>query len=220
MVRRVPSLIRRNSRIIVTAASFAACLVFLCLCSAADSAPAPPALTTSAASTAMTYAQDKQFLGQYTKVIELTDGAAARLVVCPEYQGRVMTSSCEADAGRSFGWIHKSFITAGKPDARFNNYGGEDRLWLAPEGGQFSLWFAPGAKQNLDNWYTPPGLNEGAFDVLPSKDAKTCHMQREIKLTNASNTVFQTGCRSTDSVDEPRRFRQALRPRAAAIDRR
>jgi hypothetical protein len=192
MVRQVPSLIGRNFSTIVTAAGFAVCLIAVHPCSAADPAPAPPALTTSTASTAMTFAQDKQFLGQHTKVIELTDGAA-RLAVCPEYQGRVMTSSCEADAGRSFGWIHKSFITAGKPDARFNNYGGEDRLWLAPEGGQFSLWFAPGAKQNLDNWYTPPGLNDGAFDVLPSKDATTCHMQREIKLTNASNTVFQLG---------------------------
>jgi len=103
----------------------------------------------------MSYSQAKQFLSQHAKVLELTNGNV-RVAVCPEYQGRVMTSTCDGDSGASFGWINQKFITAGQPDPHFNNYGGEDRLWLSPEGGQFSLWFAPGAKQDLDHWFTPP----------------------------------------------------------------
>ena len=76
-----------------------------------------------------------------------------------------MTSACAAD-GPSFGFIHREYIEAGKLNKHFNNYGGEDRLWLSPEGGQFSLWFKPGVKQTLANWYTPPAFNEGDWKVV------------------------------------------------------
>jgi hypothetical protein len=201
MASWLPCLAKLNTRNLTIAASFVVCSVTSTLGVAADPAPS-----------AMTYAQDKQFLGQHTKVIELSDGAAGRIAICPEYQGRVMTSSCESDAGRSFGWINRPYITAGKNDLHFNNYGGEDRLWLAPEGGQFSLWFAPGAKQNLDNWYTPPGINEGAFDVVASKDNSTCHLQRELKLTNASSTVFQLGVDRQIRLLGPTEFGRAFGP--------
>ena len=54
-----------------------------------------------------------------------------------------MTSSLDGDEGMSFGFVCNDFIDKGKNDIRFNNYGGEDRIWLSPEGGQFSLWFKP-----------------------------------------------------------------------------
>jgi hypothetical protein len=34
-------------------------------------------------------------------------------------------------------------------------YGGENRLWIGPEGGRFSVFFKPGAEQVYDNWQTP-----------------------------------------------------------------
>ena len=68
------------------------------------------------------------------------------MAVCPEWQGRVMTSTCGGLDGPSFGFVNREFIEAGKLDPHFNNYGGEDRLWLSPEGGQFSLWFKPGVE--------------------------------------------------------------------------
>jgi len=63
-----------------------------------------------------------------------------------------MTSSCDGLQGLSFGFINKDFIDAGQPNPHFNNYGGEDRFWLSPEGGPFSLWFKQGVDQVLDNW--------------------------------------------------------------------
>ena len=52
-----------------------------------------------------TYGYDVQFLSMYHDVVELKRGNAAILIV-PDYQGRVMTSTCEGEGGFSFGWIN------------------------------------------------------------------------------------------------------------------
>lgn len=137
-----------------------------------------------------TFRSAREFLRAHTEVIELVqrDGRA-RVLVCPAYQGRVMTSTSADETGASYGWINTAFIEAGKQDKHFNNYGGEDRFWLAPEGGQFSLWFAPGAKQTFENWLTPPALNQGAFQVV-EKRADYLRLSRRIHLINASRTKF------------------------------
>jgi hypothetical protein len=140
----------------------------------------------------MNYAETIAFLGKHTKVVELTDGNA-RVAVSPEWQGRVMTSTCGGKEGTSFGFVHDDYINAGKTDLHFNNYGGEERLWLSPEGGQFSLWFAPGklgAKQNLENWFTPPAFNEGAWKVVSGSN-EPLRMAAMMKLKNTSGTDFQ-----------------------------
>jgi len=139
----------------------------------------------------MTYREAKDYLAKHTKVIELaSEDGTARVAICPEWQGRVMTSTCGGSDGPSFGFLHRDFIDEGKPNLQFANYGGEDRMWLSPEGGQFSLWFKPGAAQNLDHWFTPPAMNEGPFDVAPGRDAAACRMSRRMELANASATAF------------------------------
>jgi hypothetical protein len=142
------------------------------------------------ASAQMTYAEAKAVLKRHTNVIELRDGDT-RVAICPKLQGRVMTSTFDGPEGRSLGWVNTEFLDANKSSPVFNNYGGEDRFWLGPEGGQFALWFAAGAKQELPNWYTPAGLNDGAFDVAVDLDALTCKMNRTAKFVNASNTQFE-----------------------------
>ena len=136
----------------------------------------------------MTYGEARAFLAKHTELIELTNDAGARVAICPEWQGRVMTSTCGGMEGLSFGFVNDEFITAGKPDRHFNNFGAEERLWLSPEGGQFSLWFEPGKPQNLDNWFTPPAFNEGAWKVVSS--APSLCMAATMKLQNTSGTQF------------------------------
>ncbi len=136
------------------------------------------------------YGAVRDFLVAHTSVVELTGENGERVAICPEYQGRVMTSTCGDLTGRSFGWVNKSFIERGETDRHFNNFGGEDRLWLGPEGGPFSLWFAPGAEQNLDNWITPSVLNDGAFKITSDKEAPHYRLGRQIKFTNAARTPF------------------------------
>lgn len=139
---------------------------------------------------ATTYRDDLEFLARHTQVVELTDGAGARVAICPEYQGRVMTSTCAGPEGPSFGWINRRFIEEGRQDRHFNNYGGEDRFWLGPEGGQFALWFAPGAQQVLANWITPPGLNDGPFRIVSRAQDPYYRLTRRMQLLNASGTRF------------------------------
>jgi hypothetical protein len=111
------------------------------------------------------------------------------VAVCPAWQGRVMTSSCDGMQGQSFGFVNDEFIKAGKLDPHFNNYGAEERMWLSPEGGQFSLWFAPGKQQVFDDWFTPPAFNEGAWKVV-SAPSEPLRMATTMKLGNASGTQF------------------------------
>lgn len=160
---------------------------------------APPALAADKEGDSVTknYAQAIEFLGRHTKVIELKGDGDTRVAICPEYQGRIMTSTFGGTNGASLGWINYDFIEAGKPSPVFNNYGGEDRFWLGPEGGQFGLWFnGEFAKefqnspvQTVDRWFTPPALNTGAFQV-DGADAKTCRLSRRIRVTNAAEHTF------------------------------
>lgn len=153
--------------------------------------PSAGARAEDAATQPPTYRQVRQFLSKHTKVVELTNDAKGRLIVCPEYQGRVMTSTLDGEDGMSFGFICHEFIKKGKNDPHFNNYGGEERMWISPEGGQFSLWFKPAVKtQKLEDWYTPKDLNEGPWQVVSAKGDPCVRMKRKMKLQNTSGTKF------------------------------
>ena len=47
-----------------------------------------------------------------------------------------------------------------------NAYGGENRLWLGPEGGRFSLFFPKGAKMEFANWKTPAAFDREPWRVM------------------------------------------------------
>lgn len=149
-------------------------------------------LIPSAKGDEMSYKEAKAYLDKHTKVVELSDGDAV-VAVCPEWQGRVMTSSCKGPEGTSFGFICKDYIDSGEYNPHFANYGAEDRFWLSPEGGQFSLWFKPGAEQNLTNWFTPPALNKGPYEVAPGASKTQCRMTRKMEFENTSETKFKLG---------------------------
>src|SRR5262245_40663865 len=86
------------------------------------------------------FADDVRFLESHGKTIVLADGRA-KVAVSPALQGRVMTST--AGAGTSFGWINRQYFNdakAGKINPHMGPFGGEDRFWLGPEGGQFSIF--------------------------------------------------------------------------------
>src|SRR5207248_868697 len=104
------------------------------------------------------------------------------------YQGRVMTSAVDT-AGKSFGWINRDFIAAGKTGTQFDNYGGEDRFWLGPEGGQFGLYFPPGKAFSFDAWQVPAGLQEGAWEMTEATPARAV-FKHTIAVTNWSGTPF------------------------------
>ncbi len=108
---------------------------------------------------------DVRFLQEHgLQPVVLKNKTGARVVVSPEYQGRVMTSTMDGDDGYSCGWINYKLIRSGRKTPHINAYGGEDRFWLGPEGGQFSIYFPKGAEFTFENWQVP-----AIFDTEPWK---------------------------------------------------
>lgn len=151
---------------------------------------APAAAPQTPTPGAATFAQDLAFLQAHGDVQVLTAPTGARVAVSPKYQARVMTSAVEAD-GRSLGWINRPFIEAGRTGTPFDNYGGEDRFWLGPEGGQFGLYFPPGQPFVFSEWQTPAALQEWIWH-LKSARTTTDHADfvRALGVTNHSGTRF------------------------------
>jgi len=136
-----------------------------------------------------TFGYDLAFLKKHhNNAIQLKNGDAS-LIVLPKYQGRVMTSTAEGDKGFSFGWINHDLIASGQPTPHFNAFGGEERFWLGPEGGQFSIYFKPGAPFTFDNWYVPPSLDTEAFDIVSTTSTEAL-FNKKIHLLNYSGTIF------------------------------
>jgi hypothetical protein len=135
------------------------------------------------------FKDDLAFLQAHTQVIVLGAGGPAQVAVNPDLQGRVMTSTATGPDGLSFGWIGREAIASGVNNPHMNSFGGEDRFWLGPEGGQFSIFFKKGDPFDLDHWWTPPAVNEGAFDVV-SQAADRIRFRKVIRLVNYSATEF------------------------------
>lgn len=137
------------------------------------------------------YGYDAKFLKdngiKYAELVS-ADGSS-KVMVIPAWQGRVMTTSASGDEGSSYGWINYRFIREGKVSKQFNPVGGEERLWLGPEGGPFSLYFKSPENQVYENWVVPTVFDTESFNVR-SQDKKHIHFEKEAHLTNASGTVF------------------------------
>ena len=104
-----------------------------------------------------------------------------------------MTSAVSA-SGRSLGFINRDFIAAGKTATAFDNYGGEDRFWLGPEGGQFGLYFAPAQPFDFDHWQTPHALQEGTWQAR-SRTPTSISYEHAFSVTNHAGREFKVNVR-------------------------
>lgn len=139
------------------------------------------------------FASDVAFLQDYVDVIQLSDPSGnGKVAVSAALQGRVMTSSSFGDEGNSYGWINKELFKSKDTLDHINVFGGEERFWLGPEGGQYSLFFKKGVDFNLDNWYTPKLIDLDHFDVKEvNKNSAT--FTKNGTLTNYSGFKFDIG---------------------------
>jgi hypothetical protein len=153
---------------------------------------------TSSTANTHSFADDLVFLENHGKVVVLESTNGGRVAVSPQYQGRVMTSAVDAN-GQSLGFVHRAFIEARKTGTAFDNYGGEDRFWLGPEGGQFGLYFPPGQTFEFDHWQTPHALQEGAWRVEKSSP-RSITFATVMSLPNWSGTKFDVAVERTVSV--------------------
>jgi hypothetical protein len=145
---------------------------------------------------ASTYGDDIAFLRKHTRIIELGQGDS-KLAVAPAWQGRVMTSTAKGSTAHGFGWIGREAVKLGilPQDQRtglnrhIHVFGGEERLWLGPEGGRFALFFPPGVKQEFEHWKTPALLDTEPFPIV-SQTPLSVSFQRQAELTNRAGTTF------------------------------
>jgi hypothetical protein len=145
-----------------------------------------------------TFDDDLAFLNQHGSTKVLSAPSGARVAISSSYQARVMTSTL-APGGQSLGFINRKFIEAGKSATQFDNYGGEDRFWLGPEGGQYGLYFPAQKPFSFDNWQTPHGLQEGAW-VVTSETPTSVTFGHNIALSNYAKTPFQVQVERTVSL--------------------
>jgi hypothetical protein len=152
------------------------------------------------AASARTFDQDLAFLESHVEVVRLEDArSGARVLVVPAWQGRVMTSAPGGKGARGYGWLNDELIA----------FGGEDRLWLGPEGGQFSIFFKAGDPFDLEHWQTPPLFDTEAWAVT-ERDAAHVTCARRGRLVNYSRAGFDVALERTVSLLGPEEVARSL----------
>nr|WP_231744436.1 DUF6786 family protein [Stieleria neptunia] len=172
-----------------------------------------------------TFHDDLEFLERHTPIVVLQRDEAA-VAIAPDYQGRVMTSTFDQDQGPSFGWINRKVIQAGllsdpqrkgKLEEHIYIFGGEERFWLGPEGGQFALFFKPGTKFEFSDWTTPPAIDTEPFELI-AKSNHSAEFKRDCELTNYSGTTFSMGIERTIRLLDEEAIADALQSQSVPSD--
>ena len=151
------------------------------------------------------FGYDRVFLKEnsvdYIELFNLS--GKSKLLISPAFQGRVMTSTADGDSGLSFGWLNYKLLVSGQKNEQFNPVGGEERLWMGPEGGQFSIYFRHKDSFLFKNWKVPAFLDTEPFDVL-SRDSNSVTLGREANFLNYRGTVFDVNItRKVRLMDAP-----------------
>ncbi|MFD2887988.1 DUF6786 family protein [Chitinophaga cymbidii] len=149
-----------------------------------------PCKETETAGTPDSFGEDVAFLQKHLQnvVVLQSESDSSRVVVTGDYQARVMTSTAGGHEGKSFGWINYDLVSSGKLVPHINAFGGEERFWLGPEGGQYALYFPPGKPFDFDNWQTPGMIDTAHYQVQSqSPTAVTYHYAGSIQNYSGYN---------------------------------
>ena len=148
-----------------------------------------------------TFGEDSAYLQKYTRTFTMARGGS-RIAVTPEYQGRVMTSTTGGADGKSIGWINYELVAAGEFQEHINVFGGEDRFWLGPEGGQFALFFGSDADYTLEDWQTPAPIDTEPYELV-ERGEHSALFRHEFEVSNKSGHAFQMRVERRIEITEP-----------------
>ena len=163
------------------------------------------------------FADDVAFMEEHTPIVLLHRDDAA-VAVAPAYQGRVMTSTFDRKFGPSFGWINRPVIEKGllsdeekkgQLEEHIYIFGGEERFWLGPEGGQYALFFKPGSQFEFSNWATPPAIDTETFELVEQTET-SAQFNHKAELINRSGTHFKVGIERTIKLLDKQNASQLL----------
>lgn len=148
-----------------------------------------------------TYGYDVDFFKKNNvEIVELaSEDGQSKIILVPAYQGRVMTSTAGGNAGDSYGWINYKFIESGEIDPQFCPFGGEERFWLGPEGGPYSLFFKKGDPQVFANWNVPKIIDTKPFSVT-AQSGSSASFAGSAHMHNASGAHLDVGMERTVSL--------------------
>jgi len=133
------------------------------------------------------FEKDLAFLRKHDDSVVVLSRGNSRVIVSPKYQAKVFTST--SGDGSSFGWINYKAFDA-EADPHMNAYGGENRIWLGPEGGPFSLFFARGFEMSFANWKIPGAFDTESWELASTSDTMVS-LKKDMKLPNYSGTELR-----------------------------
>lgn len=137
-----------------------------------------------------TFGYDLHYLQAKDSLVVLSDAAGeAQVIVSPGYQGKVFTSTASGLRGPSLGYLNYKALDATELNPHMNGYGGENRFWLGPEGGRYSVYFAPGDAQVYDNWHTPKPTDSEPWQVVGS-GPRSVSLAKAMDVQNYKGTRF------------------------------
>ena len=143
-----------------------------------------------------TYAYDAAFIKKYSSHPVELQNENMKVLLAADYQGRVMTTTATGDSGNSYGWINYELIASGKKKKQFNAIGGEERFWLGPEGGQYSIYFKKGDSFNIAHWQVPAVVDTETYDIVQSSKSSVTFSKTAV-LTNYSGKTFNLDIKRT-----------------------
>lgn len=127
---------------------------------------------------------------QDPNLLLLTDEENKGIVILStKYQGKVFTSTATGLTGKSLGWVNYKAFESNELNEHIHAYGGEDRLWIGPEGGQYSIFFKNGNQQDFANWHTPSAIDTESWQLI-SNSTRRVVMSKEMTLKNYLGTTF------------------------------
>jgi hypothetical protein len=137
-----------------------------------------------------TFGYDLNYLSEKDNLIVLKgEDGNAQIIVSAKYQGKVFTSTATGLSGNSLGFVNYKVFDSGVIDEHMNGYGGENRFWLGPEGGKYSVYFAPGAEQVFDNWHTPKPIDTEAWNIVSTGETEAV-LEKEMQVNNYLGTML------------------------------
>lgn len=150
-----------------------------------------------------TFGYDLNYLSAKDSLVVLSgNDGCSRVIVSPKYQAKVFTSTVAGLKGMSLGYLNYKALDAPGINEHMNGYGGENRLWLGPEGGRFSIFFRPGTQQVYDNWCTPAPIDTEPWRVIVSGRTSVT-LEKEIQVTNYLGTELRACITRSIALLEP-----------------
>ena len=123
----------------------------------------------------------------------------SQIILSAKYQAKVFTSTANGLEGNSHGFVNYNFFDAGVVDEHMNGFGGENRFWLGPEGGGYSIYFEPETEQIYNNWHTPKAIDIEEW-VVKNTTNKEATFIKDMVLNNYKGIQLDLSVERTISL--------------------